>query len=102
MFVLTHRPQEQPGEGITFLSGSVEDAVATTRAAADGRDVGIFGANLAAQCLAAGLLDEVVVHIAPVLLGDGVPLHAGRRVALERVEQSSSGQLTDLRFRVVR
>jgi dihydrofolate reductase len=105
VFVLTHRPEERPGEGVTFLSGGVEDAVATARAAAGGRDIEIFGANLAAQCIEAGLLDEVVVHVAPVLLGDGVRLYGApgaNRVTLERIELASSGQLTSMRFRVVR
>jgi dihydrofolate reductase len=58
VFVLTHRPDDPPGEGVTFLSGSVEDAVATTREAATGGDIEVFGANLAAQCLDADLIDE--------------------------------------------
>jgi dihydrofolate reductase len=104
VFVLTHRPEDTPGPGVRFLSGSVEDAVATAKAAAGGRAIGVFGASLAAQCLAAGLLDEIVVHIAPVLLGDGVRLFGGAGVgpvALERVEQTASGQVTNLRVRVV-
>jgi riboflavin biosynthesis pyrimidine reductase len=63
----------------------------------------IFGANTARQCLDAGLLDEIVVHVVPVLLGDGVRLHGGPgvgQVDLERTAISQSGQLTDLRFRV--
>jgi dihydrofolate reductase len=103
VFVLTHRLEDPPGEGVSFLSGTVEDAVATARAAAGGCGIGIFGANLAAQCLDAGLVDEIVVHVAPVLLGDGVRLYGApgaNRVALERVELGSSGQLTSMRFRV--
>jgi dihydrofolate reductase len=105
VFVLTHRPDDPPGEGVTFLSGSVEDAVATTREAAQGGDIEVFGANLAAQCVAAGLVDELVVHVVPVLLGDGVRLygaHGAAGVPLERVELASSGQLTSMRFRVAR
>jgi dihydrofolate reductase len=106
VFVLTHRPPEQPTDpGITFLSGGVEEAVATARTAADGRNVEIFGAETARGCLDAGLLDEIVVHLAPVLLGDGVRFHGGPgvgRVALERTAVAESGQLTDLRFRVVK
>jgi dihydrofolate reductase len=103
VLVLTHRPEDQPGEGVTFISGSIEDAIATTRQAAGGGDVEVFGATIAAQVLDAGLLDEVVVHVAPVLLGDGVRLYgspAAKRVALERVEVAASGQLTSMRYRV--
>jgi dihydrofolate reductase len=105
VFVLTHRPDDPPGEGVTFLSASVEDAVATTRGAAEGGDIEVFGANLAAQCLDAGLVDEIVVHLAPLLLGDGVRLYGEggtASVPLERVESASSGQLTSLRFRIAR
>jgi dihydrofolate reductase len=62
VFVLTHRPEDPPVDGVTFLSGGVEEAVATTRAVAGGRDIEVFGANLAAQCLDARLVDEMVVH----------------------------------------
>ena len=105
VLVLTHRPGDQPGEGVTFISGSVEDAVAATKEAAGGRDIVIFGAATATQVLEAGLLDEIVVHVAPLLLGDGVRLYGApgmERVDLERTELGSSGQLTSLRFRVVR
>jgi riboflavin biosynthesis pyrimidine reductase len=73
--------------------------------AAGGSDIGIFGATTAAQVLEAGLLDEIVVHVAPLLLGDGVRLYGASgadSVPLERVELASSGQLTSMRFRVAR
>jgi dihydrofolate reductase len=105
VFVLTHQPGDEPGEGVTFISGSVEDAVATTKEAAGGRDIEVFGAGTAAQVLDAGLLDEIVVHVAPLLLGDGVRLYGAPgmgRVDLERTELGASGRLTSMRFRVVR
>jgi dihydrofolate reductase len=105
VFVLTHRPDDHPGEGVTFISGSIEDAIATTRQAAGGGDIEVFGATTAAQVLEAGFLDEIVVHLAPLLLGDGMRLYGSPgadRVDLERVELGSSGQLTSMRFRVVR
>jgi dihydrofolate reductase len=84
-----------------FLSQDLRDAVATATDAAAGKDVIIFGANLAVQCLRAGLLDEIVIHLVPVLLGAGVrlidTLDFGP-VALERTLVASSGQVTDLRF----
>jgi dihydrofolate reductase len=79
--------------------------VATAQAAAGGKDVGIFGASLSRQCLQAGLLDEIVIHLAPVLLGDGIRLFGGegdRRVNLERISLGEADQLTDLRLRVVK
>jgi dihydrofolate reductase len=104
ILVLTHRPSDvRDEEGIRLLSGGIEDAVAAARTAAEGGDVVVFGAGLAEQCLDAGLLDEIVVHLAPLLLGDGVRLYGGPgagRVDLERTAVAESGQLTDLRFRV--
>jgi dihydrofolate reductase len=106
VLVLTHRPPAHPPDPeIRFLSGDVEEAVAAARAAADGRNVELFGARTARQCLDAGLVDEIVVHVAPVLLGDGVRLYGGdgaAPVALERVDATVSPQLTGLRFRVKR
>src|SRR5262245_11113775 len=106
VFVLTHRP---PGAdhhpAITFLTGDLTDALATAAGAAAGKDVIVFGANLAAQCLRAGLLDEIVIHLVPVLLGGGVRLIDTpdlAPVALERTLVATSGQITDLRFAVLR
>ena len=67
--------------------------------------VGIFGGSLTRQCLDAGLLDEIVLHVAPVLLGSGVRLfgdEGAEQVELERVSVGEADQLTDLRFRVRR
>jgi dihydrofolate reductase len=106
VFVLTHRPPEGTADDtVTFVSTALADAVARARDAANGRNVVIFGANLAQQCLGEGLLDEIVIHLAPVLLGDGIRLFGasdGKPVALRRTALAESGQITDLRFSVVR
>jgi dihydrofolate reductase len=107
VLVLTHRPQDaSPDPEIRFVSGPIEDAVAATREAAGGAGyVGVFGAEVARQCIEAGLLDDIVVHIAPVLLGDGIRLYGrpgASMVALERTAITESGQLTNLRFSVRR
>jgi len=104
VFVLTHRPPEEAAdESATFLSVPLADAVATAGAAANGKNVVIFGANLALQCLREGLLDEIVIHLAPVLLGAGVRLYESidtDPIVVTRTEVAVTGQLTDLRFRV--
>lgn len=104
--MLTHRPPADPDDpGIAFLSGDVRDAVATATEAAGGQNVEVFGADVARQCLEAGLLDELVIHLAPVLLGDGVRLHgaAGAEpMALERIALVESPEPTGLRFRVAK
>ncbi|MGW0506133.1 dihydrofolate reductase family protein [Micromonospora sp. NPDC003241] len=71
-YLLTHRPTEQPLQGVAVRAGDVTPVVDEARIAATGRDVLIIGADVASQCLAAGLVDEVIVHIAPILLGNGV------------------------------
>jgi dihydrofolate reductase len=104
VFVLTHRPPDAHHHpAVTFLSDDLSDAVATAKDAAAGKAVIVFGGNLAAQCLRAGLLDEIVIHLVPILLGDGVRLMGTADlgpVALERRLVATSGQITDLRFAV--
>jgi dihydrofolate reductase len=104
VLVLTHRPPDPDHhQAVTFISSDLRDAVATARAAAAGKAVILFGANLAAQCLDAGLLDEIVVHLIPVLLGNGVRLFSATTsgpVALNRTLVAVAGQVTDLRFAV--
>ena len=106
VFVLTHRTDDAPDDPkVTFLDEEIEVAVATSRKAAGRGNLEIFGADIARQCLAAGLVDEIVVHTAPVLLGDGVRLYGqpeAAQIELERVELRESGQLTSSRYRIAR
>jgi dihydrofolate reductase len=105
MFVLTHDAPEHAAAGFTFLSGDLDQAVATAKAAAGDNYVVIFGATTAQECLDAGLLDEVLVHLAPVLLGDGVRLFdrpGGTNVKLERISLTDSPRVTNLWLRVVK
>ena len=79
VFVVTHRPREvlerQGGTSFTFVTEGIERAVELARDAAGGKDVAVAGGGtLLRQVLAAGLLDELELHIAPVLLGDGMRL----------------------------
>jgi dihydrofolate reductase len=104
-FVLTHDPpDDEQDESITFISGDIRDAVATAREAAGGRDVLIFGSNLANQCLDAGLVDDLLIVLLPVILGDGVPLFAsGReRIDLTPIDITRSGQVVNLRYGVAK
>jgi dihydrofolate reductase len=98
VFVLTHHPPADGADArISFLSDPIDAAVAIAEEAAGDKDVGIFGATLTRQCLEAGLLDEIVLHVAPVLLGRGVRLFGGEaeRIELERVGLGEAEQLTD-------
>ncbi|HEX8860578.1 MAG TPA: dihydrofolate reductase family protein [Actinomycetes bacterium] len=105
MLVLTHDAPETAAAGFTFVSGDIKQAVAAAKAAAGDKYVVILGATTAQECLDAGLLDEVLVHIAPVLLGDGVRLFdrpGGTNVKLERIGLTHSPLVTNLWLRVVK
>lgn len=103
-FVLTHEPPDEPDPGVTFLTCDIAEAVATARSAAGGKNVEILGADLASQCLQRGLVDEILVYVLPVLLGDGVRFSTTRldRVDLEPFSNTQLGAVTMLRFRVRR
>jgi dihydrofolate reductase len=102
VFVLTNNPPKD--DAVKFLSGDIRTAVETAAEAAGEKYVVIFGADVARQCMEAGLVDEVLIHIVPVLLGDGVRLFSrkgGESVHLELAHVSRHGQVTNLRFSVV-
>jgi dihydrofolate reductase len=106
-FVLTHRPPDDASAGdLTFLSGDIGAAVATAKAAAGTKDLVVLGGNVAGQCLASGLIDEIYVFVLPVLLGGGTPLYAAvgglGRVNLDPISSVRSGSVTALRFAVVK
>lgn len=102
VFVLTHRPPDEPGPGVTFLSCDLAEAVATARAVAGPKNLEILGADLASQCLREGLVDEVLVYVLPLLLGDGVRFSTSGlgRIDLDPFTNTQSGPVTMLRFRV--
>ena len=101
--VLTHEPLSTDDPNVTFV-GDLEQAVAIAKNAAAGKYVNVLGANVARQCIDAGLLDELLVLIAPVLLGDGTRLFdhpGGTKVRLEPLEADRAG-LNRFWFRIVR
>jgi dihydrofolate reductase len=102
-FVLTHRPPDEAIPGVTFV-GDIDTAISESRSAAGDKYLNVLGASVAAQCLAAGALDEVMVCVTPVLLGDGTRLFAhpgGKTVRLNQISVSHTPQVTNLRYRVV-
>lgn len=103
-FVLTHHIPDAPLPGVTFVS-DLDSAVAAAKAAAGDKYVNILGAEVARQCLDAGVLDEILVCVAPVLLGDGVRLFnrpGAASVKLERHSLTQAPQATNIWLRVVR
>ena len=102
MFLLTHRPPDPPKPGVKVLSGDIGEAVATALDAAGGKDLEILGADVAAQALRRGLVDEILVYVLPVVLGDGIPFSpaGSAKVDLDPISSRQSGAVTILRFRV--
>ena len=106
VFVLTHHPREtvvkRGGTSFAFVTDGIEAAVEQARAAAGGKDGAVGGGeSVVQQCLKAGLLDELQIHLVPVLLGSGVRLF--ERLGIEPVELAatrvvSSPFVTHLRF----
>ncbi|MEA2229645.1 MAG: hypothetical protein QOF04_3275 [Solirubrobacteraceae bacterium] len=101
-FVLTHEPPGKPDPNVTFLTCDIAEAVATALSAAGGKNLEILGADLGSQCLQRGLVDEILVYVLPVLLGDGVRFSTPtlHRIDLEPFSNVQSGAVTMLRFRV--
>jgi dihydrofolate reductase len=105
VFVLTHHPRpplELSGTTFTFVTDGISSALALARAAAGEQNVGVAGgAQTVQQYLAAGLLDEMQLHIVPVILGAGERLLADvGDPALEQVEVIGSPTVTHVRYRI--
>jgi dihydrofolate reductase len=104
VFVLTHHVPAEPEPGVTYV-GDLSTAVTKARAAAGDGYVAVLGANVAKQCLEAGDLDEILVFIAPVLLGDGTRLFdhpGGTNVRLERMSETCAPDPVSMWWRVIR
>ena len=110
VFVLTHEAREklvkQGGTTFTFVTDGIESVLAQARTAAGDKNVAIGGgANTIQQFIAAGLLDELQIHLVPVLLGDGIRLFeqlGGEPIELEGTRVVASPDVTHLRFDVER
>ena len=105
VFVVTHRGQERIAKGggtsYTFATAGVKDAVEQARAVAGGKDVLLAGGvSIAQQALDAGLADEVVLHVTPVVLGRGIPLFGAARANLRCVETVQGPGAVHLRYEV--
>jgi dihydrofolate reductase len=104
-FIVTHRPEEEPeGDAFTFVSG-VEEAIERAKEAAGDKDVHVMGgADVIRQALAAGLVDELTIIVAPVVLGGGKRLFEGfsTPLQLEHLGVRQSPFATFVDYRVTR
>jgi dihydrofolate reductase len=103
-FVVTHRPLEVPDPTFIVVTDGIESALAKAREAAGDKRIGLMGANLDQQFLAAGLVDEIRIHLVNVLLGGGRPLFGQlpQRIELEQVNVSETDGVAHIEYRVVR
>lgn len=105
VFVLTHHPEDAvQDEGVTFLSCDVAEAVRIALDAANGKNLEILSASIGQQLLPLGLIDEIELHIAPVLLGDGIRLNdapGGAPIRLELMVGDNPTAALNVRYHPV-
>jgi dihydrofolate reductase len=105
LFVVTHRPEDEPREGgFTFVNG-LDEALAKARAASGGKDISIGGgAAVIRQALEAGYVDELSITIAPITLGGGKRLFEGFEMSMNLEQESllQSPFATHITYRVER
>lgn len=106
VYLMTHHahdPIDDDGVTYTFVVDDIGPAVETAKQAAGDRWVSLLGGRISRQCLELGLVDEIQLHVMPILLGDGISLFSGlsRHITLERLDTSAFASETHLRYRVL-
>jgi dihydrofolate reductase len=104
-FVVTHhKPTASHPRVFTFITDGVASAIEQAKDAAGDKVVGLHGATIMQQALPLGLVDEIRVHVIPVLLGGGTPLFSplDSSIGLERTEARVTPAATHIAFRVIR
>ncbi|NMO88526.1 dihydrofolate reductase family protein [Actinomycetospora sp. TBRC 11914] len=104
LVVLSHRPVPAMGGRQTLVTTGIHDAVAAARELAGEKDVALMGGDVVTQALAAGLVDELVLHQVPILLGAGRPFfrELPEHVALRLIEAEPAPGVTHLHYAVER
>ncbi|MGB3330650.1 MAG: dihydrofolate reductase family protein [Thermomicrobiales bacterium] len=107
VFEMTHTPTDpivKDGTTYTFVVDDIAHAVDLARAAAGDKAVALLGGSIARQCLTLGLVDEIQLHVVPILLGNGISLFGGlgKTVALERIETAAFASGVHMRYRVIK
>lgn len=99
-----HDPIEKDGVTYTFVVDDITEAVEAAKKDAGDKSVSLLGGSISRQCLKLGLVDEIQLHVVPVLLGEGISLFGGlgKRINLERIETAAYADETHLRFRVIK
>jgi dihydrofolate reductase len=106
LFVVSHGlPEDVPEGGVYTFVADVDTALARARETAGDKNISVMGADVGRQLLDAGVIDEISIHVVPVLFGSGTPLFGegvGEHVTLELTGVSETDYATHLRYRVVR
>jgi dihydrofolate reductase len=108
IFVVTHdAPKESPENGVyTFVTGGIEQALQMAKATAGDKDIAIMGgADIGQQYLKAGLVDDIGIHLVPVLFGGGTRMldHLGNEhIQLEIIEVIPTSTATHIRYRIIK
>jgi dihydrofolate reductase len=104
--IVSHNvPRDVPAGGVYHFVNGVEAAFETAKKLAGDRDVVIMGANVAGQFLKRGLIDEIFIHLVPVLFGSGTRLFEGlegEHISLEIIETIQTAEAIHMRFGVVK
>ena len=106
VYLMSHSPREpvqKDGVKYHFVVDDIAQAVQSAKEAAGEKWVSLLGGSISRQCLELGLVDEVQLHVVPIILGEGISLFTGlsRMIRLERVETSAFAGETHLRYRVI-
>ena len=105
VFILTHHPEDaEAADGVTFLHCDVAEAARIALQAAGGKNLAVFSGSIGSQLLERGLIDEVHLHIVPVLLGDGVRVFdnpGGTPIPLKSLSDDGPPATIDVRYRPV-
>ncbi|GAA2395547.1 dihydrofolate reductase family protein [Dactylosporangium salmoneum] len=106
IFILTHHPEDaEPAADVTFLSCSPAEAVAVAREAANGGNVEVLSPTIGRQLLDLGLIDEIDLHLAPILLGEGIRLYDNPGhppIRLHRMCAGDPASAVNVRYRPAR
>jgi dihydrofolate reductase len=103
IFVLTHHAEDAtPADGVTFLNCGPAEAVRIGLAAAGGKNLEVFSPTIGRQLLELGLIDEIDLHVAPILLGEGIRLYdnpGSEPIRLHRVGEGDPTSAVNVRYR---
>ncbi|HEX4443925.1 MAG TPA: dihydrofolate reductase family protein [Galbitalea sp.] len=104
LVVVSHGPRPQVSENQTLVTTGIEDAIAIARTKAGAKDVSLMGGVLTTEAIKAGLVDELILHQVPVLLGHGHRFFSElqEKVPLRLVEVVSAPEVTHIHYEVVR